>query len=364
MKISIKTLIIALITFFLVNPVDAQEIERKLLDWQNKSLYIGPVVAENGSSTVEFFGKNPYADSLVITDVITDCGCTVVEYSKDTLVQDDMFRLTVSYNSDYRGGEFKKYVLVRSNLDIYGDTLVIEGINFPVVDDPVKNFPYRVGPLGFRLPMINMGQVFTNEPKLKFYDVYNFSNEAVSLADLAVQNWPQHIQITFEPALIEAGQRALVSLMFDAENAGAFGYYRENLQVQLNDGESYELGLTGSILEYFEPVPQSMASVIPRLHISNTEVDFKEISSSKLVQKVFDFSNLGQEPLLIRQVSSSCECVQIDLPKNELFPGEKIEVLITFDPKGRKGIDHKHVTVFTNDPINPVRTITLRSMIK
>lgn len=359
--------IIGLVLFFILtcNVVDGQSIDRQKIEWQNKTIYLGPVLAENGITTVEFFGINSNKDSLFITDIITDCGCTVVDFSKDTVATDQPIRLSVSYESDYRGGEFSKVILVRTNLDIYGDTLILQGYNFPVIDDPIKEFPYKFGPLGFRLPIINLGQILTNEPKVKFYDVFNFSKDSTSLSSLEMQNWPDYIQLTLEPTVLGPSSRGLLSIRFDGDLFGDFGYFKEELPVQLMGFDSrLVFTLTGTLFEFFEPVPKSMERVVPKLQLSDNEFDLKEIPASRLVNKTVQLTNLGQEPLIIRKVITSCDCVTVELTDSELLPNNSTNLTINFNPKGRRGIDHKHITIFTNDPVTPVRTITLRSMIK
>lgn len=365
MKHALKLILFSFISLLTYNLSDAQEIERKLLNWQQKSIYLGPVLAENGVTTVEFLATNPHADTLLITDVITDCGCTVVEFNQDSLAMEGTITLKVSYESDYRGGDFSKLILVRTNMDIYGDTLVLEGINFPVIDDAHKDFPYRKSSLGFRLPSINLGQVFTNEPKMKYYDVFNFGMDSVAFDDLLDQDWPDYVQFTLQPQKIAPQTRGLLVITVDGEKIGDLGYFSALIKTQLAGKEdSFDLMLTGNVFEYFEPIPKSMGKIVPRLLLSDADIDFKEISASRPVQKSVTLSNQGQEPLLIRKVSTTCDCVKVNLSEMEIYPGDKAEMNITFDPKGRLGIDHKHITLFTNDPINPVRTITLRSVIK
>jgi hypothetical protein len=53
----------------------------------------------------------------------------------------------------------------------------------------------------------------------------------------------------------------------------------------------------------------------------------------------------------------------IEYPKNILLPGEKMELNLVFDPIGRKGIDQRNVYIFTNDPVNPVQLLVLKSRI-
>ncbi|MFC3414758.1 hypothetical protein [Algoriphagus hitonicola] len=41
-----------------------------------------------------------------------------------------------------------------------------------------------------------------------------------------------------------------------------------------------------------------------------------------------------------------------------------MELEITFDPAGRKGIDQRNIFIFSNDPLNPVQSIVIKSRIK
>jgi uncharacterized secreted protein with C-terminal beta-propeller domain len=107
-----------------------------------------------------------------------------------------------------------------------------------------------------------------------------------------------------------------------------------------------------------------MESIVPKLDISTAEIDLKDISANAKVSRTVIFSNSGKETLHIRKIATNCSCVQTELKNNKLEPGEITDLKFTFDPKGRKGIDHKHISVFSNDPLNPVRTIVVRSTVK
>jgi hypothetical protein len=40
-----------------------------------------------------------------------------------------------------------------------------------------------------------------------------------------------------------------------------------------------------------------------------------------------------------------------------------MELNLVFDPIGRKGIDQRNIYIFTNDPVNPVQLLVLKSRI-
>lgn len=62
--------------------------------------------------------------------------------------------------------------------------------------------------------------------------------------------------------------------------------------------------------------------------------------------RVFEFTNTGNEPLLIKEVHSSCGCTVPSKPKDPIAPGEtgKIEVKYNMNP----GPIRKTITVDTN----------------
>jgi hypothetical protein len=361
-KCSITLLSVLLIGLFTLN-LEAQTLERKLLTWERKSINIGAVLEEKGPVEATFYAVNQNAEYLTITDVITDCGCTTVEYTQATLETDKIGSIRVQFDPDHRGGEFSKVIIVRTNEDIYGDTLYLEGINMPIPENKEMAYPHRIGNLGFRLSAINLGNVFTNEPKIKYVEVHNFRNEAVELK--TVQEFlPDYIQVSLDPMSLQPDQRGLLIISYDGKIKGDLGYFDELLTLALSDDEELALRLMTVVYEYFDPVPKSMEKSVPRLSLSESDIDFREIPSNRKISKTISITNFGRENLQIRKLMSNCSCIDLRISKSEIEAGEKAELSIEFDPKGRKGIDHKHITLFSNDPINPVQTIIIKSTVK
>lgn len=344
-------------------PLGAQTLERKTLSWEQKKIDIGAVLEEKGPVQAEFFAVNTHQDSIFITDVITDCGCTTVDFSKDTLISEGIASIKVQFDPDHRGGEFSKVIIIRTNQDIYGDTLYLEGINMPIPENIEMAYPHRIGNLGFKLSAINMGNVFTNEPKIKYVEVHNFGSTVVSLEKVQA-GLPSYLQVSFEPENLNPNQRGLLIFSYDGESKNDLGYFDERVQLGMNDDQKLDLRIMSVVYEYFSPVPKSMESMVPRLGISSAELDLKDISANTKVSRTVTFTNSGKETLLIRKIATNCNCVETELKNSKLEPGESTDLKFTFDPKGRKGIDHKHISVFSNDPLNPVRTIVVRSSVK
>lgn len=91
----------------------------------------------------------------------------------------------------------------------------------------------------------------------------------------------------------------------------------------------------------------------PRISVQQTEHDFGEIISGEKVTHYFVLSNTGDDNLVIKSVHASCGCTAAKPEKDKLSPGEATKLKVVFNSAGRKGRQHKTITVVTNDPQNP-----------
>ncbi len=72
----------------------------------------------------------------------------------------------------------------------------------------------------------------------------------------------------------------------------------------------------------------------------------------------FRFINLGQGPLIIKNVQTSCGCTNTTWPRNPIQAGDSGVVMASFDPDGRQGEFDKTILVQTDgSPINATLTI-------
>jgi hypothetical protein len=348
----------------LFSPISfAQNNERIPLAWNQRVVQIGPVLEERGEALVEFKGKNISQKPLFITEVITDCGCTTVDYSTDTLQPGEMATLKVKFDSENKGGLFKKNIIVKTSLDEVGDSLRFEGQHFPLVESPENTYVARQGDLGMRLATINFGDVFDNQPKVKYVEIYNFGNKPVDFSSLK-NNFPKHLGLKISPQVIAPHQRAILEIDYDGKVKNDLGFFDETLNLEDISGKKLKLHLVANVLEYYPPLPKSRLNEVAKLGISEAEIDLREISSNQVIERSILLSNLGNEPLQIKKIITNCDCVTTQLAVKILQPGETSRMTFSFNPKGRKGIDHRNITIFSNDPLNPVRTLVIRSSVK
>ena len=95
------------------------------------------------------------------------------------------------------------------------------------------------------------------------------------------------------------------------------------------------------------------ASAPAALVFEKTELDLKPALGAEKVDAVFKYQNKGTTPVHIKAVRPSCGCTTAALAKNDVAPGEKGEIIATFNIGNRIGVETKTVTVETDDPAAP-----------
>ena len=86
-----------------------------------------------------------------------------------------------------------------------------------------------------------------------------------------------------------------------------------------------------------------------------TEHDFGTLLQGEVVTYSFHFTNTGNAPLLISNVSTSCGCTVADFSREPINPGKEGYIKASYDSKGHHGFQTRSLTVVTNT--NPNQTV-------
>ena len=106
----------------------------------------------------------------------------------------------------------------------------------------------------------------------------------------------------------------------------------------------------------FALVATAFAQSDARISFDATTFNFGTFPESKLQTHVFTFKNTGTAPLIVNQAVASCGCTVATYTKKPVAPGEKGEVKVTYNGKGKfEGHFKKSITVRTNGTPELVR---------
>lgn len=109
----------------------------------------------------------------------------------------------------------------------------------------------------------------------------------------------------------------------------------------------------------FFGIAQETEEVAPvsgaKISFTETSFDFGDIVRGDKVEHVFEFENIGTEPLVLADVRTTCGCTAPEWPREPLAPGETGEMKVVFNSAGKMGVQNKVITVMSNAVNNPAR---------
>lgn len=115
-------------------------------------------------------------------------------------------------------------------------------------------------------------------------------------------------------------------------------------------------------------IPAAIVLLLPalaraELKWEQTSVELNPGFTDKEAIGHFKYQNTGTAPIHFKSVKASCGCTAAQTQKDKVEPGEKGEIIATFTIGDRTGQQTKTVAVETDDPKNPMTTLTLKTNI-
>ncbi len=114
------------------------------------------------------------------------------------------------------------------------------------------------------------------------------------------------------------------------------------------------------ILMLFALSGVAAATNIPSIALEKVEDDFGDVHVGMRVEKKYAVSNKGNAPLVIEYIRTSCGCTTAVAESREISPGEKTDILVSYDTAGLSaGKKTQVVLINSNDPKQSVARIRI-----
>jgi len=103
-----------------------------------------------------------------------------------------------------------------------------------------------------------------------------------------------------------------------------------------------------------DPTKQAdYVSKLTRILFTDNSYDFGLIDEGDVVNTSFEFKNVGDKDLVIKNCTGSCGCTVAEWPKEPIKPGMKGNIKVQFNSTGKRYKQQKNITVVANtDPSN------------
>jgi hypothetical protein len=101
----------------------------------------------------------------------------------------------------------------------------------------------------------------------------------------------------------------------------------------------------------------------PAIHFEKDVFTFEPILEGESVDVSFHFTNLGEEALVIHDAVASCGCTTAHYPTHSIRPGEGGIIKTTYYSAGHGGENHIVLLVKSNDPIVPIKNLSIQGRV-
>ncbi|MCE1165036.1 MAG: DUF1573 domain-containing protein [Bacteroidetes bacterium] len=99
----------------------------------------------------------------------------------------------------------------------------------------------------------------------------------------------------------------------------------------------------------------------PKIVFKEDSHDFGNVPRGPELQYNFKFTNKGNSNLNIERVQTSCGCTGATVgEKTDYAKNESGEIKVNFSTQGREGHQEKTIIVYSNDPQNPQKVLTIK----
>jgi hypothetical protein len=84
------------------------------------------------------------------------------------------------------------------------------------------------------------------------------------------------------------------------------------------------------------------------VQVMQTTYTFGTATEGQKIEHNFSFKNTGNKPLVIIKATASCGCTIADKPEQPILPGDTGLIKVIFNSTGKRGHNHKTITVESN----------------
>ena len=345
--------------------------EADVIRFDKKVHDFGDVMIAEGPVSCIFTFTNVGNEPLVIHNVISSCGCTTPEWTREPVRPGATGTIQATFSNDQGPYPFDKTLTVyvgvgRSSLD-RPVVLRLRGVSHEKKKNLDELFTTKIGSLGLRKTEVSIGYIDQGVVKSDQMQVANLSK-----SDLTVETAraTPGLTITVTPNPIPARSMARLTYAVNpaAMGATAWGKQRFEATFRLNGREQTDkVTITGVIKDNFEKLSKADIEKAGVPVIDRSYFEFGEVKKGAAVTASYSIRNKGKNPLVIHKIEGQGDAATVltKLPIT-IKPGGKAEVKVRLEtaPLEYSGEVIEVLTVITNAPSKPILNLFITGNVK
>ena len=321
----------------------------------------GDVLLSDGPLKCSFTLKNISDKPIVIYSVISSCGCTDVQWTKEPLRPSAEGTISATYSNDEGPYPFDKTL-----------TVYVSGLNLPIIlkikgashqkKEPLDVlYTCRYGNLAFKESTINVGNMDQGNSRSGEVTVANLGGKplAVSFSGLSPQ---LSVKVEPNPVPAKGTSKMYYTVVSDRTLWGRNTYVCTPLVSGKSTGK--ELYFTAITKENFSNMSKEQKALSSRPTFRESTHEFGKVKAGSLLKAEMPFVNEGKD--VFKVYSWFSEAAQAKAETVTDTPaGGKGTVTLVLDTKGlEKGDFLITVSLVTNSPYRPILNLFLAGTIE
>jgi hypothetical protein len=326
--------------------------------FEKESYNFGSFKEALGTQAYSFKFKNTGTKALTLTSVVPSCGCTTPNFSKAPIAPGKIGYVKVTFDPKNRPGPFEKSITIKSNADVPVVVLKISGKVIQRAKTLTDLYPQNIGDLSVKSTSFNFSSIKNTEIKTEELPVYNGTNKDLKIEFVGV---PEYITLKVEPAVLKPQQKGKIIGIYNGIKVNDYGFKINRLKLKINGkiAGSNKLSVSAKIKEDFSKLTPQQIQNAPKASINSKVFNFGKIKHEEIKTYNFIFKNEGKSDLIIRKITTTCNCTVVNPESKVVKPGQSVLLKTKFNSTGKYGNQKKTITLITNDPNNSTIRLTV-----
>jgi len=310
----------------------------------------GDVLLSEGPKGCSFTVTNIYSKPIAILNVVSSCGCTDVEWTREPLQPGKSGTIKATFSNDQGPHPFDKSLTVYISSVKKPVILHLRGVAHDKKLSLGELYPVRAGDLGLKETDIKLGNM---EQGSQRSDAVSVANMGSSPLGVSFKDVSDGLKVSVAPNPIPAGETARLTYTITADRShwGKNYYYATPVA---NGVAGPPIGIWSFTKEDFSSLTDEQMEAAGQPYFAESTYNFGVVKAGAKVDPVFTFKNEGKGELVIYKVDSDSPSLRGETPPI-VYPGKKGSVKMHLDtaslPKGEVLII---VTLTTNSPLRPI----------
>ena len=320
-----KLLFILFASILFAGPAIPQEDEQVTFD---KTVHdFGDFKIDDGPRSHTFIMTNSSDKPVVIQTVISSCGCTVPEWTKEPILPGGKGSVTVTYSNDQGPYPFDKMLSVYVTGSSKPYVLRIRGVVHQKKFSIEDTHPVVMGTLRLRDRDLELGQVRQGTAKTDSVEIINTGKYPVFLTFSCSH---PNLSVSANPSRLNGGQKGVLVYTIDTRKKEDWGNVLYTAHMMINDKEDplHVLTVKGSVKMNTSGMSRAEKANAPVPQMDRSAYEFEDIKPGSGIGASFRLSNKGKTPLIIYKTDTSHPGIRVEMPR-EIAPGAEVAVDIT-----------------------------------